>query len=222
MLNQTIIYQERQYKTSAAIDLHCDAADVVGLLCLYPAKAGGASRLVSSVSVYLRFSEAHPDLVHKLHEANFILDTRGSGGVNWVRLPASCSDDDGQLRTFYHTAYFRSWRRHPDAPAVDLEMEQVLDYWDEIARAPGMQLAMNLSRGDIQLVNNHVLMHARDAYQDGPQKRHLLRLWLSLTDSDQSLWNGASKQWSKLKLVGSFISGKVRRLWHGGDPVESG
>jgi hypothetical protein len=34
-------------------------------------------------------------------------------------------------------------------------------------------------------VHNHVLLHARAAYEDGPgprDKRHLLRLWLSAHD----------------------------------------
>ena len=42
----------RLYKTAANIDYHCDAADVVGLLCLKKAKAGGHSRIVSSVAVF--------------------------------------------------------------------------------------------------------------------------------------------------------------------------
>ena len=42
---------------------------------------------------------------------------------------------------------------------------------------------MQLECGDIQLVSNHFVLHARTAYQDhqeAEKKRHLLRLWLSL------------------------------------------
>jgi len=38
-----------------------------------------------------------------------------------------------------------------------------------------------MERGDLQLLNNRLLLHARTAYQDHPEperKRHLLRLWL--------------------------------------------
>ena len=38
----------RRYRTSGDIAYHCDLADVVGLLCLRTARAGGASRIVSS------------------------------------------------------------------------------------------------------------------------------------------------------------------------------
>jgi hypothetical protein len=39
-----------------------------------------------------------------------------------------------------------------------------------------------LAPGDIQLLHNHQILHARSAFTDWPQeerKRHLLRLWLS-------------------------------------------
>jgi hypothetical protein len=44
---------------------------------------------------------------------------------------------------------------------------------------------MSFEEGDIQLLNNHTTMHARDAYIDHSEldnKRHLLRMWLSLGD----------------------------------------
>ena len=42
---------------------------------------------------------------------------------------------------------------------------------------------MDLQPGDIQLVSNHSVLHARTEYEEWPEperKRHLLRLWLSL------------------------------------------
>lgn len=42
---------------------------------------------------------------------------------------------------------------------------------------------MQFEPGDVQLISNHVTLHARSEYEDGPEpekKRHLLRLWLSL------------------------------------------
>ncbi len=41
------IYQTRERQT-----YHTDSCDVVGLLCLQPAKAGGLSSLVSSVTIF--------------------------------------------------------------------------------------------------------------------------------------------------------------------------
>ena len=44
-----------------------------------------------------------------------------------------------------------------------------------------LYLDMALQPGDIQLLNNHVIMHGRTDYEDYPEmerRRHLLRLWL--------------------------------------------
>jgi alpha-ketoglutarate-dependent taurine dioxygenase len=44
-----------------------------------------------------------------------------------------------------------------------------------------VHLDMQLSPGDVQLVSNHTVVHARTSYVDDPSSpRHLLRLWLSL------------------------------------------
>jgi alpha-ketoglutarate-dependent taurine dioxygenase len=42
---------------------------------------------------------------------------------------------------------------------------------------------MDLRRGDMQFLNNHVILHGRTAYEDHPEperRRHLLRLWLDI------------------------------------------
>ncbi|MDG2262892.1 MAG: TauD/TfdA family dioxygenase, partial [Actinomycetota bacterium] len=57
-----------------------------------------------------------------------------------------------------------------------------LDAWEEIANRPEMYLEMDLKPGDMQLLSNHTIAHARTAYEDVPDgpKRHLLRLWLTV------------------------------------------
>jgi alpha-ketoglutarate-dependent taurine dioxygenase len=37
-----------------------------------------------------------------------------------------------------------------------------------------MAIAYDLEPGDVQLVNNHVLLHARDAFDDAPGRERLL------------------------------------------------
>ncbi|GAA2711440.1 TauD/TfdA family dioxygenase [Micromonospora olivasterospora] len=47
-------------------------------------------------------------------------------------------------------------------------------------------LGMDLRAGDMQLLNNHVVVHVRTAYSDHPEperRRDLIRLWLD-TDRD--------------------------------------
>jgi hypothetical protein len=174
----------RLYRTASNIAYHCDAADVVALLCLQRAKRGGASRLVSSVTVYNELIRRRPDLVERLFEP-FLLDIRNedaSGALRHLPIPA-CRFAAGRLRTFYHSDYFRSVVRHDDVPRLSDTTRELLDFYEKLACQPGLYLDMELEPGDIQWVSNHTVLHARTMYEDFAEperKRHLLRLWLSV------------------------------------------
>jgi hypothetical protein len=174
----------RRYRTRGDIAYHCDLADVVGLMCLATPRSGGASRIASSVTVHDEVLRRRPDLLPRLYEP-FALDTRDEAGASGrTHLPVPpCRFAGGRLRTFYHSDYFRSAPRHADvAPFTDAE-RTLLDLYEEIASTPGVYLDMQFEVGDIQLVSNHTVVHARTAYEDWPaHRRHLLRLWLSLRD----------------------------------------
>jgi hypothetical protein len=156
----------------------------VGLLCLRAARRGGASRIVSSSSVHNELLRRRPDLIERLYEP-FLLDTRndeGDGRPPFVPVPP-CRYAGGVLRTFYHSDYFRSVVRHAQAPPFTAQELELLDLYEAIANSPELYLDMQFRPGDIQLVSNHLVLHARTAYEDEPdpsRKRHLLRLWLSL------------------------------------------
>lgn len=174
----------RLYKTSANIDYHCDAADVVGLLCLKKAKHGGHSRIASSVALFNELLLRRPDLAARLFEP-MQLDIRDSE-VNeegsTLPIQPSCFAD-GQLRTFYHSDYFRSVVRHDHIRELGETERVLLDTYDRLALSPKLYLDMDLQPGDIQLLSNHTVVHARTDYtdhEDPAQRRHLLRLWLSL------------------------------------------
>jgi alpha-ketoglutarate-dependent taurine dioxygenase len=172
----------RRYRTAGDIAYHCDLADAVGLLCLRAARRGGASRIVSSVSVYNELLRRRPDLIDRLYEP-FCLDTRdeqGEGRLPYVPV-VPCQYAGGALRTFYHSDYFRSAVRHAEVPPFSEPERTLLDLYEEIAASPQLYLDMQFEPGDIQLISNHVTLHARTAYEDDPAApRHLLRLWLSL------------------------------------------
>jgi len=174
----------RLYRTASQIAYHCDAADVVGLLCLKRARTGGASRIVSSVSVYNELLARRPDLVDRLYEP-FRLDLRNedrTGALRHLPIPP-CRHSGGRLRTFYHSDYFRSVQRYADVPEFSHAERTLLDLYEEIAASPELYFDMDLMAGDVQWLSNHVVLHARTAYQDfedPAERRHLLRLWLSI------------------------------------------
>jgi hypothetical protein len=172
---------ERLYRTSKAIRFHCDAADVVGLLCLGASREGGASRLVSSVTVFDHLAATRPDLAARLFSP-MLLDARRPPGAGTQYTPVQPAAFDGsRLRTFMHLDYYTSVERHPGV-TLDPVARELLAAWEEYAERPDIHLDMQLAPGDLQLVSNHTVVHARTAYVDDPAApRHLLRLWLSLS-----------------------------------------
>ena len=170
----------RLYRTASNINYHCDGADVVGLLCLKTAPTGGLSRIASSVTVFNELWRQEPRLAARLFES-VRLDRRNEekpGQPPYALIQPACFDGTA-LRTFYHSDYYRSVTRHVGAlPAQELEL---LDAFEAIAERPDIRLDMQFAPGDIQLLSNHVIVHARTAYSDDARgKRHLLRLWLTL------------------------------------------
>ncbi|MFK7731588.1 MAG: TauD/TfdA family dioxygenase [Pseudomonadales bacterium] len=199
----------RQYRTTSAIPFHCDAADVVGLLCLRTAKKGGDSRLVSSVTVFNEMQRRDPELA-KLMFDDFPLDSHQEGGT--FSLPIKpCRFHAGELRTFGHSHYFRTAQRYPHIKLTDRQREALAVY-DEICDSPDLYIDMTLEPGDIQLVSNHTVLHSRTHYVDHEeeeQKRHLLRLWISLPQQD-SFIERCLRFRERVGLIRSVLIERVR------------
>ena len=66
----------RTYATSERQNFHIDRCDVVALLCLRRAKAGGLSAIASSMAVHNVMLERRPDLLERLYQP-FPVDRRG-------------------------------------------------------------------------------------------------------------------------------------------------
>lgn len=191
---------DRFYKTNKNIAIHCDAADIVGLLCLQPAKSGGLSRIASSVAIYNELLRRKPHLIPRLYRPMYF-DTHGDGGVKAFPV-APCRYADGELRTFWQSDYFRSAPRHPQVPPLGADEQDLLDSYDAIANSPEFYLDMDLQPGDVQLLSNHSILHARTGFEDWSEperRRHLLRLWISLPEQ-RSLKNRwlTTRSWATL------------------------
>ena len=125
-----------------------------------------------------------PDLL-KLLMGPIATDRRGetpTGMLPYYLIPAF-NYYEGYLTAIYHRQYIDSAQRFPDAPRLTPAHVEALNLFDELANSADLNLSMELKKGDMQFVYNHTLLHDRTAFEDWPdpdQKRHLLRLWLSL------------------------------------------
>ncbi len=172
----------RIYQTSERQSFHTDSTDVVGLLCLETAAAGGESLLVSAAAIYNEILRRDSALAAALF-APIATDRRGEvplGEPPFFTIPVFTWFDEA-LTIMYQRQYIESAQRFADAPRLTSEQVAALDLLDEIANDPRFHLRMTLSPGDMQFVHNHSLLHDRTAFVNKPgAPRHLLRLWLSV------------------------------------------
>jgi hypothetical protein len=171
----------RGYMTRAEMRFHADACDYVGLLCLQASRSGGASRVASSVTVHNRILERRPDLAKVLTE-DFYRSRSGetnAGDAPFLKQPIF-SFTDGYFSATGAGAVIDKAQNLPGVPKFTAAQKEAI----EVYRATVEECALDIDfkLGDIQFLNNFVMLHTRREYEDWPEparKRHLLRLWLS-------------------------------------------
>jgi hypothetical protein len=178
----------RGYNTKAELRPHCDPADVVSLLCVSPARSGGESRVVSAVAIYNAIAAETPELIPPLMNG-FHFDLRGEGvtenpdETTFHRVPVF-SLFDGQLSCRFNVKTLTDGMRKAGVEMTELERRAV-GRVSELATDERFVLPMTFERGDIQLLCNHSILHARsdfEDYEDPDKKRRLLRVWMNLRD----------------------------------------
>jgi hypothetical protein len=175
---------QRGYQTSAELGFHQDQCDVVALLCLRTAQGGGRSMIASSIAVHNEIVRRRPDLAEVL--AQPVCFSRhgeiGPGQRPWYAAPVF-NYTDGFLSVTAGRAHIDKGHALPDAPDMTARQDEALTLVETVARE--LHLSMAFRPGDIQILNNHVILHNRTAYQDWPEahrRRILWRLWLSVPD----------------------------------------
>lgn len=180
----------RGYQTSQRMDFHTDMlpVDVLGLFCLRTAKSGGASKLTSALAIHNVLREERPDLLEALYGL-FHIDWRGeepAGEAPFFTLPMF-SERNGRVTARINSLpYYESAARHGAEYGPTPLQREALEAVQEIANRPSLMLTMDFQEGDIQLINNHVMLHAREAFEDHPEpgrERHLLRMWIAVDDA---------------------------------------
>jgi hypothetical protein len=273
---------ERPYRKSVDIAYHCDGADVVGLLCIHPAKIGGASRIISSVTAFNTLL-AHPkgqDYLRRLF-GKVLLFTRKTFGLSpYLPVYPLRLDAHGVLRTYWNQEFYSKSYRHLDngtltdngradpfvleaveaydaildrdialgraAEEARQRRQQQTDAGTEVTEDSAAEeveelgLSMHLQQGDIQLVSNHFVLHARTEFTDytaaeiaaataaaaattaaqggaGEEvrlapigQRELLRLWLSHPASEMDWSQYLSKQADLLKVLAAVLEGVIK------------
>ncbi|MEV6054814.1 TauD/TfdA family dioxygenase [Streptomyces sp. NPDC052107] len=172
--------------TSAAVPFHTSESDLLGLLCLRPARSGGRTLLASAAAVHNAVLETRPDLAARLYRPHPFgrQDGQAPGDGSYLASPLVTWHGDRPSMRYDRVRLDIGARAArgggpDDARAADKEL---YDLVDATAASPAVQLELDLQPGDLLLLDNHVVLHARSAYEDFDaleRKRHLLRLWLA-------------------------------------------
>ncbi len=196
----------RGYHAGGAQRFHTDSCDVVSLMCLQAAKSGGASRICSSIAVHRRLERERPDLLQVLYDG-FVFRRRevdaehGSGVL--VRRISVFARTGEEISVFLSGDYPNRAVAAGDAVMTPLQRE-ALDEVQRIAASPETYLDMSIGEGDIQFLNNRLLLHGRTGYEDHhamARRRHLLRLWLKVPE------------WPSLPAGQAMHTGEDHPLW---------
>jgi alpha-ketoglutarate-dependent taurine dioxygenase len=161
---------------------HSDGSDLVGLMCLRKATAGGISTVANAVLAHNEMVRTRPELAAALYQP-MIYDFRGEeqpGHAPTYEVPVFTRHGD-RLFVRYIRPYIESARRHPGVPPLTAAQREACDLLDRLCRNPDFNVYMDLQPGDMQFINNYHVLHARTAFEDHPEpsrKRFLKRLWL--------------------------------------------
>ncbi|KAJ5619097.1 Taurine catabolism dioxygenase TauD/TfdA [Penicillium lagena] len=179
----------RGYNTNAGLDFHQDSADVVALLCRRTAKEGGTSKVMSSIALRDRVAELRPDLLPVLESNNWFHSFQNAQDPTqppYYRCPIIGKSGAYFCARANRKNTVAAQRDFSEVPRLTAQQEEALDLLDTIMPTDEYCYSMELEVGDMQLLNSFVTLHSRTPFVDyelPDEKRHLMRLWLSIPTS---------------------------------------
>ena len=72
----------------------------------------------------------------------------------------------GNLISYFENSFMRSASRHEDVPELTDLQKRALKAVEDLADSSELRMDYVLQAGDIQLLHNHSIVHARTAYVD--------------------------------------------------------
>ncbi len=171
------------------LDFRTDSADVVASLVTRAAKSGGLSVICSALAIRDVIASIRPDLLEVLYQPFWWSwkGRQGDGEQPYYAQPIY-TENGGRFSSRIDSsdivAAYEEFANELQ-PLAECQIE-ALTLVDTLANDARFQLSMMFEPGDIQLLNNHVVYHARTGFENyggEARKHHLLRMWLSVPNS---------------------------------------
>ncbi len=177
----------RGYNTNSRLDFHADGSDMVGLLVIRTAKSGGESLISSSINAHNTILRERPDLAELLYQP-FTFSRQGEHAPEeppYYQAPVFGMEQGRFVCRYIRNHITSAQLSFADVPRLTPQQTEALDFLDATLAREDFCYRMNFEPGDLQFINNHIVLHARTEYEDYEEperKRFLLRLWLALPE----------------------------------------
>lgn len=171
--------------TNGGLRFHTDRTDVVGLLCVHQARAGGVSKLASTPAIHNAMLARRPDLLEELFHDYWRSRFGEEGTTKETAYPLPIFGlRNGKFTSHYSLTFIEAAQMAPGVPHLTDRQKEAIDVLMETAEE--LCFEMTLEPGDLQLINSHVTYHGRTPFEDdfsAGQSRLLLRIWLTMPNN---------------------------------------
>lgn len=173
----------RAYASSGALPLHADRIDMLSLMVVRNARAGGESIFGSSLHVWKVVERERPDILPILKRGFRQFrngeQAEGDAPVTPYRVPIFGEHDGLRSVLVSGNSSPMMIRKYIDEPLTKEETE-ALEWLKTVFERPEMRITVTMEPGEAVFVSNYEVLHGRTAFEDqgGPEGRLLLRLWL--------------------------------------------
>jgi len=173
--------------TNAALPLHTDCSgyswppNVMAFHCLHNDVAGGASQYVDGANVVSQLRKTNPEALQIMAEYAVEFRLWSKKADTMSMYPPVILDERGELALLR----FANWTVQP---LKTVPFDLVPDWYDawralaERINAPENRVSYRCSPGEMLLINNHRVLHGRDAFDDGQGRRHFQQVYMELDD----------------------------------------
>jgi hypothetical protein len=176
-------------QTRAETSFHTDSSardvlpDVVGLLCLQPAMAGGDTLISSATAVHERLRSVRPHDLDLLYR-EFVRDVITPGADRLAlcenRFPVFCLDRGSGPLFRYMRYWIETGCQRAGMSLTPTELS-AFDRLDAMLGSQEHAVRLRLDAGAMLWLNNWTIAHNRTEFRDDPASpRRLLRMWLTL------------------------------------------
>jgi len=171
--------------TNGSLRFHTDRTDVVGLLCVRQARAGGVSTLASTPAIHNAILARRPDLLDELFRDYWRSRFGEEGTTKDTAYPLPIFGlRDGKFTSHYSLTFIEAAQMAPGVPKLTDKQKEAIDLLMQTAQ--DLSFEMTLEPGDLQLINSHVTYHGRTPFEDdfaAGMSRLLLRIWLTMPNN---------------------------------------